>query len=287
MAIKRLYPQNRTAMKQLHTLRIVLAVMFLAATVAVLWIGVSNPLTHIAERSQIVLSALSITAGATMVWLLLTFIFGRVYCATVCPVGTLSDLALRARRALMPRRRKLFRYRHRSRISLHIAWVYILCIIIGVVGVPFLIEPWNIMRNVAATVRPEAVSMTWGTIGVSYIVGVACGILVLLLILISSWIWGRRFCTDFCPIGIMMGYVANYSLYHIEIDRDACISCGKCEEICRSQCVKVVSQYVDNTRCVRCLDCIDQCPAKAIHIQINRNRPATPLVMRKKVNKTT
>lgn len=275
-------------MKQLRILRIILAILFLGASVGALIMGSeAHAVAKVAERSQILLSAFSITAGATAVWLLLTLLFGRFYCSTVCPVGTISDLAIRCRKFIPGLRHKTFRYRHPSRFSIHILWIYAACLIIGIVCVPFMIEPWNIMRNITSALNPSSIQTTWLTIGLGSLTGIIGGILGLLLIIILSLLRGREFCTSFCPVGIGLGYLSNHALYHIEIDRDRCSSCGLCEEICRSQCIKVVSRYVDNSRCVRCLDCLAKCPDNAIHLQINRNRPATPLLMRTKKRSNT
>lgn len=270
-------------MKALRNIRLSLAALFLAASLGALFLG-AHPYTlgNMAEKSQIILSAVSVSAGTTLVWLLLTFIFGRVYCSTVCPVGTISDLWIRCRRFFPRLRHRRFRYRHRSRWSVHILWIYILCLLIGVVGIPFLIEPWNMMRNVASTVNPDTVQSTWTAIGFSVLTGMIGGIVAMVLVAVLSLLYGRRFCTDFCPLGTAMGYLSAYSLYHLEIDRDRCTSCGLCEEICRSQCIKTVSRYIDDTRCVRCFDCINKCPAEAIRFQMNRNRPATPMMIRTK-----
>ncbi len=270
-------------MKLLRIVRISLAALAFVASAAALLMGAEvHPVARLAEKSQIILSSLSITAGTAIVWLLLTFLFGRVYCSTVCPVGTMSDLFLKIRRLIPGLRHKPFRYRPRSKVSVHILWVYVVCLVAGVVGVPFLIEPWNIMRNMAATVRPEAVSATWATIGMGTITGVVGGLVAAILIAVTSVLRGREFCTVVCPLGTALGYVSAYSLYHLEIDRDKCVSCGLCEDICRSQCVKMVSRHIDDTRCVRCFDCVAKCPNDAIRFQVNRNRPATPLMLRAK-----
>lgn len=241
-----------------------------------------HPVAMAAEKSQVILSTISISAGTALAWFLLTFVFGRVYCSSVCPVGTLSDLFMKCRRFFPKLRRRTFNYRPRSRWSVHIVWIYILCLLIGILGVPFLVEPWNIMRNVASVVNPDAVSSTWLTIGASALTGMIGGIAAILLIAVLAVLYSRRFCTDYCPLGVMMGYLSAYSLYHLEIDRDKCVSCGLCEEICRSQCVKIVSRYIDDSRCVRCFDCVSRCPNDAIRFQLNRNRPMTPLLMRTK-----
>lgn len=275
-------------MKALRNIRLSLAALFLAASLGALFLGARpHTLGWMAEKSQVILSALSVSAGTTLVWLLLTFVFGRVYCSTVCPVGTLSDIWMMCRRFFPRLRNRPFRYRQRSRWAVHILWVYILCLLFGVVGIPFLIEPWNMMRNVAATVNPDTVQATWSTIGVSALTGTIGGIVAMVMVAALSILYGRRFCTDFCPLGTAMGLLSNYSVYHLEIDRDQCTSCGVCEEICRSQCIKSVSRYIDDTRCVRCFDCINKCPAEAIRFQMNRNRPATPLMMRTKKRSET
>ena len=270
-------------MKTLRVIRIMLALLFLGASVAAVVMGSNvHPAARLAEKSQIILSSISITAGATMVWLLLSFVFGRIYCSSACPVGTISDIAMKCRRFAPERLRKPLRYRHASKATVHILWVYVACLLFGIVGFPYLVEPWNMMRNVAALVNADAVNTTWLNIGMSAIVGAVGGVVAILLIIALSVRRGRQFCTDFCPVGAILGHVSKYALYHVEIDRDRCTSCGICEDICRSGCIKTVSRYVDDSRCVRCLDCMVKCPENAIRLQVNRNRPATPLMTRTK-----
>lgn len=266
-------------MRQLRAIRILLASLFLAASTACLIVGPQvHAFADASQKVQITLSTISISAGATLVWLLLTFLFGRIYCATACPIGTFSDIFFRL---FAPIRKKPMHYRHRSRFAPHMIWIYILCLLIGIMAIPYAIEPWNIARNMAAIFRPQDINSTWIHIGINFTVGVALGIASgVIIAAISAW-RGRDFCTRFCPIGTCLGYVASNSLYHIEINPDRCTSCGKCEDICRSSCVKVVSRYVDNSRCVRCFDCVAECPEDAIRYQLNRNRPATPLMRRK------
>lgn len=268
-------------MRNLRILRIILTTLFFVATVVYLFIGPQFiPIAAISVKSQIILSSLTVTIGATLVWMVATAAFGRIYCSSVCPVGTLSDIFIWLRRKL-GKKKLIFSYKPQKRWSIHIVAVYVICLLLGFAAVPYIIEPWNIMCNIASIVRPDAVEATWINLGVGALTGVLAGIVSLIGIAACSLFYGRSYCTDICPYGTAMGMLHDYYFYHIEFDPDKCISCGKCEDICKCSCIKVAGRLVDNSRCVRCFDCIDVCPNDAIRYQPNRNRPATPLFQRK------
>lgn len=270
-------------MKQLRAIRIMLGSLFLAASAVCLILGPQvHPMADAAAKLQIQLSAASLTLGVTIVWLLITFLSGRVYCASVCPIGVFSDIFIWLRRRIH-RLDKPFSYRSRSKWGIHFLWIYAVCVLAGVMAVPFVIEPWDMMRNMASVINPKAIDPTWPTIGLGILTGMVTGVISAAILVMMALRRGREFCTDICPIGTMLGYVQEHGISQIEIDPDKCISCGHCEDICRSQCVKVVSRYVDASRCVRCFDCVAECPNGAIRYQFNRNRrPASPLMRKVK-----
>lgn len=266
-------------MKRLKVIRIFLATIFFVASVAYLFIGPQvNPMAVVAPRTQIIPSVIAVSLGAILVWLPATFLFGRVYCATVCPVGTLQDFILPLRRRF--KRNATFRWKRPKKIRYHIAVIYLICLLVGVTVVPMLIEPWNIMRNIASTIRPDAAQEGWLTLGVGAATGVIAGIVSLLLILASAFFLGRDFCNVVCPIGTGLGILSNTSLYHIDIDPDKCTGCLKCEDICPAGCIKVTTRQVDNTRCIRCFECLHVCDDDAIRFQSNRNRRMNPLLQK-------
>lgn len=272
-------------MKQLRAIRVLLAALFLLASGACLIIGPHiHPMAGAARDIQIALSASSIAVGASLTWLVLTFVFGRVYCASFCPIGVMSDVFFRIRRHI-PKLNKPFRYRQRSRWSVHILWIYVLCVLIGVTAVPLILEPWNMARNIVSTAGVPGSTAALAIFGLGAATGIVAGLLSALLIALTSLWRGREFCTRYCPIGTALGYVQNHSLFHIEIDPDRCTACGLCEDRCRAQCIKVTDRFIDQSRCVRCFDCVADCPEGAIRYQLNRNmRPASPLM--RKANKT-
>lgn len=271
-------------MKGLRTIRIVLSVVFLVTSVAFLvfehYVG---PLARVSEKLQIIPSILATTMGVTIVWIVISMFLGRIYCSTVCPIGTLQDVVLKFRRKI-PHFNHPFSYQPRRQVRYHILLIYLVCLGVGVVAVPYWIEPWNIMRNISSVFNPNAVETTWITLGIGAGAGMAAGIVSAILLIICALFTGRGFCTVVCPIGTALGALDGITLYHIEIDPDKCINCMKCEEVCKSQCVKVAGRVVDNSRCVRCFDCLNVCPNDAIRFQSGRNRRATPL-FRKQVTR--
>lgn len=265
-------------MKELRIIRIILATLFFLGAVAYLAIGA--PVHHalaFVEKFQIIPSVISFSLGAIIVWIIITLLLGRVYCATVCPVGTLQDIFAKGRKIIRPLN-KPFRYRPASKMRFYILGAYIFCVIAAVAAVPFWIEPWSIMRNICGDIHPSAEKMEWIRLGVGVTTGIIAGVVSAILLIIVALFTGRGFCTDICPVGTALGCFSNYTLYHIEFDPDRCINCMRCEDVCPSQCIKVVSRHVDNSRCIRCFDCGYVCPNNAIRLQINRNRRMNPLL---------
>ncbi|MCM1376977.1 MAG: 4Fe-4S binding protein [Clostridium sp.] len=270
-------------MNSLRNIRITLATAFLIAAVAYIFFSpLFNPPAKISLVSQIIPTAISSTIGVTIFWLAVSFLFGRVYCSTVCPVGTLQDIAIWLRRKTRPQHSS-FRFHTGHRWRYDILLGYLLCLLLGITTVCVLFEPWALLSNTAAAFNPHIRLTGWNTLGIGVAVGSGVSAVILLGIICSAFFFGRGFCTTICPIGTALGVFHERTLYHIEIDPDRCTSCLKCEDRCPSQCIKVVSRYVDNSRCVRCFDCIKECEDDAIHFQPNRNRrPATPLLQKKK-----
>ena len=256
-----------------------LALVMLFVSLLWLLLGSRAPVyALISEDSQIIPSAIQATFGATVAWIIATLLFGRIYCATACPLGTLQDLVIWSRRKLDPKH--TFRFEHPRKIWIVILLAYVGSLVAGIWVVAYVIEPWNIMRNAASAVRPADTETTWQAIGISVSVGFAAGIITLAAILASAWKWGRIFCTTVCPIGTALGCLHSQTLMHIAIDPDKCISCMACEDVCAAKCIKVTERLVDNSRCMRCFDCTAVCPNDAIRLQLNKGRNRqTPMLI--------
>lgn len=85
---------------------------------------------------------------------------------------------------------------------------------------------------------------------------------LLLIVLISSTLIHRPFCRYLCPLGAIYGLFSRFSLYQMQLDKEKCIGCGKCEQSCPMQ-VKCTKE-INTAECIRCGKCKAACPVHAI-----------------------
>ncbi len=76
----------------------------------------------------------------------------------------------------------------------------------------------------------------------------------------------RAFCKYLCPITVFLKPMSYYSAIRVTVDENLCVHCGKCQSVCPMN-----VDMTDNSRsrengteCILCMECIDQCPRKAL-----------------------
>lgn len=268
--------------KSLRIARIILAIFFFACAILYFVVGPRcHPIVLGAAKMNIMPMILSQTLGVTFVWFVITFVWGRIYCSFVCPLGTLQDIIIRMR-SRIPGCHRPFSYKSASRLRLHILLIYVVCLLIGFTAVPLALEPWNMFGNISTALGAHGITNTWVQLGFGALAGMIIGLVSLCMVAGYAIIGGRDFCNEICPLGTAMSYMAKYSAFTISIDPDLCDGCLLCEDHCKASCIKVISRHVDNSRCVRCFDCTSICPHQAISYSLDRKRPATPLFQRHK-----
>lgn len=78
----------------------------------------------------------------------------------------------------------------------------------------------------------------------------------------------RAFCKYICPITVFLKPASYYALLRVKNDREKCVSCGKCRRVCPMD-VDVPDnsrRRVNGTECILCMRCIEECPAKSLHL---------------------
>lgn len=175
--------------------------------------------------------------------LLLTFIFGRIYCSALCPFGLYQELLM-----------LLFHRKNQSQKNYPYKY-FLAALLFGTLigGTAFLlrlIDPYTIFGSAA--------SIT--CLGLSLAAAIA----------ILVWFKGRFFCTNICPIGTVLGLISKHALTRISINADACVSCGLCASKCPTGSIDFKNKTVDNETCIKCFNCLAACRKNGIAV----NRPA-------------
>ena len=169
--------------------------------------------------------------------IILTFVFGRFYCSTICPFGILQEFIafIRGKKKNTQQGNYGFKYL--------VAGLTFGALLGGSALLIRYIEPYTIFAS--------AVSLS------------IFGIIVVLLILPLVFFKNRFFCTNICPVGTILGIFSKVSPNKIYTDEN-CVKCGICANNCPSGCIDPQKLYIDNETCVKCLKCLSVCPKGAM-----------------------
>lgn len=230
-------------------------------------------------KIQFLPAFLALNVGVVIALLLLTLLFGRVYCSVICPLGIMQDIF-----AWMGKRQKKYRYSY-SPAKKWLRYIMLALMIVLMVanmgGLAALLAPYSsygrIVQNLLSPVWGWCNNLLaqWAAEHDSYmfyeteiwirnwtVFGVAVATLVILAIL--AWRNGRTYCNTICPVGTLLGFFSRFSFLAPVIDTSKCNSCGLCARNCKSACINSKEHKIDYSRCVTCFDCIGTCRKGAI-----------------------
>ena len=235
---------------------------------------------HLIERIQFIPALLGTQSGVAWAGVVLaslivvTLIFGRVYCSFLCPLGIAQDIVirlhsfvgrLRGRKAAHPARRyapPVPYVRYGVLLAVTVGWLLVGAAVLAWV------DPYSIAgRFLAGVINPLAAELAnavegrqvtaaaWGRYGWL----LAPVVIMFLLPLILAWWRGRLYCNTLCPVGALLGLLARRPLLRIGMDPNGCIRCAACVRACKAQCIDLQSYCVDTSRCINCYDCVSAC----------------------------
>lgn len=238
-------------------------------------------------------TAMSLTIFAT--WMIITLVFGRIYCSSACPVGTLMDVSSRTHRIFSRRaRQSVYRYSPPNNLPRYLSLALMVgCGIIGFNLIPSIIDPMSAFHRICndfinpllnwTAKLPASIGITDDVarfvVSVSVVSSIVASTIFTIVILVAAWS-GRTLCNTVCPIGAVLGLVSRYSIFQINIDTDKCTQCRRCEYVCRSHCINLSDHVVDTSRCVNCFSCLTVCDNNAIRYTTDRKRLSQPLMQR-------
>jgi len=248
----------------LRKIRIVLAAVFFIG-ITLLLAGIGGHWTAWMAKLQFLPSCLALNFGVIAGITLLTFVFGRIYCSVICPLGVFQDVVIWIRRMLGKHFRgnvklnKIFKLKHFS-FSREKKWLrytilglFVAGLVLGVQSLVLLIAPYSAYgRIVGSIVRPHP----WAVV-------ITAAVTFLSLVYLS-WTYGRIWCSNVCPVGTVLSLFGRYSLFRPTIDKSKCSECGRCYRGCKGACIDGENKIIDYSRCIDCFDCITRCKDGAI-----------------------
>ena len=273
----------------LKKIRVIVSLIFFAL-IAFLFLDLSNLVspayTNYLTYLQFVPSFIKIitvfdlASAGFIIILILTLLFGRFYCSSICPLGTLQDIfAYLGKKIHKKKYYHLLKPNNFLRYSfLILASVFLLW---GSLFIINLLDPYsNFGRIFTQLIKPiiiginNLVAFTLSRFDIYSVYPIEIKSIDLILALFPfsflvlifwlSFYHGRLFCNTVCPVGSILGLLSKFSLFKIKIDEQNCISCNLCERVCKSECIDKKNKVVDYTRCVDCFNCLTVCPSEGI-----------------------
>lgn len=230
-------------------------------------------------RMQILTALMAGVAVCLIFWAVVTLIYGRIYCSTVCPLGTMMDCTAAGWR-IAGRKSRQYRYAAPSRRTQFVfLMLALMALVSGSVFLPTILDPYTAYARMVEdfVARPLGLPLDATAFSVS---SLSVASLTFIGIVWCTRRRGRIICNSICPVGTLLGMGSRRSYFHMEIDPDACTLCGECERVCKAQCIKLPEKTVDTSRCVCCFDCTAACPHDAISYKSGRYRLDMPLVQK-------
>lgn len=223
--------------------------------------------------------ALNVVVIAALV--VLTLIFGRIYCSVICPLGILQDIFGKLG---MKAKKNRYTYSREMRwLRYPVLVLFIIACAAGVGSIVQLLAPysafgriatsllqplWKMGNNVLATIAEQSDSYAFyhvetGVPNMTIVTAIA--VVTLLVLAVLAWRNGRTYCNTICPVGTVLSLLSRFSWLKIHFDTEKCRNCSLCTKNCKAACIDYKTHTVDYSRCVVCGDCLEQCKFGALN----------------------
>ena len=217
--------------------------------------------------------------------IILTLLFGRIYCSVICPLGIMLDGF-----AWLGKKSKKNRYSYskpKTVLRYILLAIMVVAIIAGIGSLVAILAPYSAYGRIAQSIFAPVwqwgnnLLASWAEAHESYAFysvdiwlrgGITLGVAVITLLILGFLAWknGRTYCNTICPVGTVLGFISRFSLLRPAIDTSKCNSCGLCARNCKAACINSKEHIIDYSRCVACFDCIGKCHKGAISYKLRR-----------------
>lgn len=219
--------------------------------------------------------ALNVVVVAALI--ILTLVFGRIYCSVICPLGVFQDLLAR-----FHRKKNKYSYSKEVRwLRYPVLAVFVIAGLAGIGSLFQLLAPyssygriatmifqpiWKGCNNLLAMAAEHYESYAFYSIDtwVRSMPVLIIAAITLVVLFVLAWRGGRTYCNTICPVGTILSFFSRFSWLKVHFDTDKCKNCSMCSKNCKAACIDYKTHTVDYSRCVVCGNCIDKCKFGAL-----------------------
>ena len=268
----------------LRKIRIILAsVFFIGITMLFLdFTGALHAWLGWMAKLQFLPAVLAMNFVTVAVLLLLTLLFGRVYCSVICPLGVMQDIISWIHGKTKKKNRFRFTYSPaKNWLRYTLLVLFVAGLVFGAHSIAVLIAPYSAYGRIAGNLlapvyqlgnnflawiaeRAGSYAFYSTEVWIKSVSTFVISAVTFVIIAVLAWKNGRTWCNTVCPVGTVLGFFSRFSLFAPVIDTDKCRNCGLCGKQCKASCINMKEHEIDYSRCVACMDCIDVCNEGAI-----------------------
>lgn len=232
-------------------------------------------------KIQFLPAVLALNFVVIAILLVLTLLFGRIYCSVICPLGIFQDCV-----SNLSSRRK--GKKARFSYSKEIKWLrygvlvlFVIALVAGLNALVALLAPysaygrmvqsllapvWQWGNNLLAWIaeRQDSYAFVTKDVWLKSLPTLIVAAVTFVVVVVLAWRNGRTYCNTICPVGTTLSFFSRFAMFRPVIGKSKCKSCHACERKCKAACIDVDNHKIDYSRCVDCFDCIDSCRLGAL-----------------------
>ena len=273
--------------------------------------GVTHAWFSWMAKLQFLPAVLALNVGIIVLLIVLTLLFGRIYCSVICPMGVFQDIIAWFGKKARPKKERKIPYTYskaKSVLRYSVLGVFVLALIAGVGSFVALLAPYSSYGRIASNFFQPV--YRWGNnilasfaekydsyaiydvdVWIKSLPTFIIALVTLVIIFILAWRNGRTYCNTICPVGTVLGFFARFSFFHVTFNAEKCKNCSMCSRNCKASCIDYKTHTVDYSRCVTCGNCLEQCKFGALSYKFGTPSMATafpkPVVIEKPAPKAT
>lgn len=232
-------------------------------------------------KIQFLPAVLALNFVVIAILLVLTLLFGRIYCSVICPLGIFQDCVSNLSSRKKGKKARFSYSKEIKWLRYGVLVLFVIALVAGLNALVALLAPysaygrmvqsllapvWQWGNNLLAWIaeRQDSYAFVTKDVWLKSLPTLIVAAVTFVVVVVLAWRNGRTYCNTICPVGTTLSFFSRFAMFRPVIDKSKCKSCHACERKCKAACIDVDNHKIDYSRCVDCFDCIDSCRLGAL-----------------------